>query len=374
MQQILEATGRRRYHVHAPVPNDIRLLARIHSADAQHDPHLRHALFLKLDGEPLDHLVRLPRELARRTQDEPNGTFAAFQRHPPLLHERRHDHREDEGERLPGTRECDTDDISPGENHGQPLDLNRRRSRDTLTFQLVEDGIRELHLLEGFDGGRDIDPLDDDVPLFPEFVALRRCQRANVRGGLPTRLDGLRVLHILGDFLRGHQRLLLVDGAKDLRLLLRESLRGRDGVGSRLEPRRSAEQRRLLLGRSELADVALLGFRGRPGSHRGVVGWNPIRCVSGDAELVSEPRGGGGHLLIPPFLHGHVLLLLLVDLPPFLRGAVRGGVALLPVAFRAFRRGRAQRTGRVRDDDPVVLHERATQILDARHDSIPRRV
>ena len=67
----------------------------------------------------------------------------------------------------------------------------------------------------------------------------------------------------------------------------------------------------------------------------------PPGASAGARSLCPSLAAEADTFLIPPFLHGHVLLLLVVHLPPLLRGALRGGVALLPAAFRAFRRGRA---------------------------------
>jgi hypothetical protein len=143
----------------------------------------------------------------------------------------------DKGERLTGTRERDTDDVTAAQDHGEALDLDRCRPRDAFPGELVDDGSRKFHLSERLDGRRYVDAFDDDVPLVPDVILFLLGEHADVRRGFPSGHDGVRVRDVLGELLDRHERLFVVDRFEDLSLFLRELLRGCDGRRHGLEPR-----------------------------------------------------------------------------------------------------------------------------------------
>ena len=63
----------------------------------------------------LQPFVRLPRQLSRGTDDDPDRSFALHEWHPLLLLERKHEQRQREGERLAGTGERDADHVASRE-------------------------------------------------------------------------------------------------------------------------------------------------------------------------------------------------------------------------------------------------------------------
>ena len=90
--------------------------------------------------------------------------------HAALLLQALHDGWEGKDERLAGPCEGHADHVSARQNDRQPLDLDGRRPLDALALKLLQNGGRELHLLECQDGRWQVVALCDDVELMPHTL------------------------------------------------------------------------------------------------------------------------------------------------------------------------------------------------------------
>mmetsp|Transcript_7372 Transcript_7372/g.12730 ORF Transcript_7372/g.12730 Transcript_7372/m.12730 type:complete len:419 (+) Transcript_7372:2350-3606(+) len=101
VQQILQPPGRRHAYVQ-PLPDYLTLQLGVDAAHAKHSAHLIvfSRLVARID-KLIHHFVCLPCKLSRWAHHQPHGALVGGQRHPHLLLQSTHDHRQRKRHRLP---------------------------------------------------------------------------------------------------------------------------------------------------------------------------------------------------------------------------------------------------------------------------------
>jgi hypothetical protein len=99
---------------------------------------------------------------------------------------------------------------------------------NSLVLELLEDGLRQAHVLEILDGRRDVITLDEDVPLAADGVSVFTGHVTDGGRGFPSGGEGLRVGDVLGELADGHEGFMIGEVLDHLDLLLHELLGGGD--------------------------------------------------------------------------------------------------------------------------------------------------
>mmetsp|Transcript_914 Transcript_914/g.2555 ORF Transcript_914/g.2555 Transcript_914/m.2555 type:complete len:251 (-) Transcript_914:451-1203(-) len=149
-------------------------------------------------AETLEYVICLTHQLSARRKDDADGTFPADKGHANFLLEGGHYQRQSKRKTLSRSGEGDPDHIPTGQNDGESLHLNRRRTFDVTAGQIVQNRLGELHIVKRSDGRGDIVSLGQYVPLVPNLFPALLSLGQYLPRTCPTGGQRLAIRHTLG--------------------------------------------------------------------------------------------------------------------------------------------------------------------------------